>query len=879
MTSVVQLVTVPSADTPSTCLVLRTDKGHYIFGRIPEGTQRAFNSRRLSVVGVTQVFLSGSAGWDQLGGLTGYLLTIASAATAAKEALVAANADREKRGRKRIELTGHEGVSIHAGDNIGHILACNRGVIFRQPIRTHLFEHRDDPRTADPTQLQPDWQDDAVRVWKVPTTRERSGSPRKRRRSADQEQNDGDDAAAFKEEQSLSDPDVARIIVDHLLWNGNLYVGPLVMRRVGELQSTDTALVTVDGVLRKYTGPYADQGRTVPNPNDKAWVLPPPGSKGRKMGEETMRLEDIPLPQTSYSRTSMSYIVKTHDRRGKFDRAAAEALGVDKMDFKQLIAGREVKGKDGATVTPDMVLGDPIFGRGFIVADIAGPDFIESFMRRPEWSNQELMANIPVMYWLLGPGMSSHPRIQQFMREHPDTQHVICAPDTCPNMITNPGSAELQMMLRRIDPDRFPILKYDNAVKVPAPAADTNTQFGRAGRKVQLMPRLHFDDEAVAPFPDLVSPWDSVSPDVLALAEQAKAKASDPAFLAKIEQGEKDIPNRDASIVCLGTGSSVPSKYRNVSGTLIRVPGIGNYLFDCGEGTVGQIRRLYGDAETEDILRNLRCVVISHLHADHHLGAISVFRSWYEQTLRDGSTANLAVSCIPRFRDILQDLSQVEDFGFHRLRFPTCAPSNGDKNRSTEQHHRGIMTAYMNNNNNNNKDQGQGQGDDNFGLTAIRRVDVPHCYLAMGTELELTSGLRIAYSGDCRPSPAFARAFRGAHLLIHECTFADDMSDHARQKMHSTLSEALGVARDMGARRTLLTHFSQRYVKADSLRWDEDAHGSSGDGSGDGGGGGGIGGERAVLLAFDFMTVRLGDFQRAACYLPALEKLMEKTDE
>lgn len=845
MTTSVHLATVPSADTPHTCINVRNDKSHYIFGRVPEGTQRAFNSRRTSFAGVTQVFLSGSVGWDQLGGLTGFLLTIASAASAAKEGLVAANVEREKRGRKLLNLTVHGGVGIHAGDNIAHTLASNRGIFFRQPIRTHLSEYRDDPRAADPTDLRPDWQDEMLRVWKIPATRDGSSSRRKRRRLSPNDAGENKQPTEedeFKDQHPLSDPEVARLIVDQLLFNGDLNSTVLVARKVGDLKPTGTALIEVNGVFQKYRGPFAGEGEPIPNPEDKAWVLPPPGSGKPGGGVETKDLTRIPLPKTSYSQTSMSYIAKTPDRRGKFDRAAAEALGVGKEDFKHLAMGKEVKGKDGTTVTPDMVLGEPMPGRGFIVADISGHDFIESFMKRPEWSNKELMANVSVMYWLLGTGMSNNPQVQQFIQDHRDMRHIICAPDVCPNMISNPGPAELQMMLRRIDSDRFPVPKYDNVVKVPAPAADSNVQFARVGQGVQLMPRLLFKDDSVVPFTDLVTPFNSVSEDVLALAEEAKAKATDPRFLARIEQEEKDIPNRDAEITCLGTGSSVPSKYRNVSGTLIRVPGIGNYLLDCGEGTMGQILRLYGKEETANILRNLRCVVISHLHADHHLGALSVARSWYEQALRDGNTANLAVSCISRYRNILRDFSQIEDFGFHRLRFPMCSPNGKDIEVATREHM---------------------DPDDDFGLTAIKHVHVDHCFRSMGTELELTSGLRIAYSGDCRPSTNFAEAFRGAHLLVHECTFGDDMAAHAVQKKHSTMSEALSVARQMRARRTLLTHFSQRYIKADSLRWEDDERHSEG----------------SVLMAFDYMTVKLGDFQKAACYLPALERLMAKTDE
>jgi ribonuclease Z len=97
-------------------------------------------------------------------------------------------------------------------------------------------------------------------------------------------------------------------------------------------------------------------------------------------------------------------------------------------------------------------------------------------------------------------------------------------------------------------------------------------------------------------------------------------------------------------------------------------------------------------------------------------------------------------------------------------------------------------------------------------------------------------------------------------LLVHECTFGDDKQDHAKAKKHSTMAEALGVAKEMEARRTLLTHFSQRYSKADSLRRERVEEGE----------------EHSVLLAFDLMRVKLGDFQKAACYVPAVQRLMER---
>lgn len=50
-------------------------------------------------------------------------------------------------------------------------------------------------------------------------------------------------------------------------------------------------------------------------------------------------------------------------------------------------------------------------------------------------------------------------------------------------------------------------------------------------------------------------------------------------------------------------------------------------------------------------------------------------------------------------------------------------------------------------------------------------------------------------------------------MLLHEATFDDELRADAKKKKHSTTSEAIGVGVAMGARRVLLTHFSQRYQK------------------------------------------------------------------
>ena len=97
----------------------------------------------------------------------------------------------------------------------------------------------------------------------------------------------------------------------------------------------------------------------------------------------------------------------------------------------------------------------------------------------------------------------------------------------------------------------------------------------------------------------------------------------------------------DVELAFLGTGSSAPAKYRNVSGIFLDVAvkktkdafadededtrGSRAAMFmDVGEGTLGQMVRAYGEEGAKDRLRRLRVAWISHIHADHHVGLVSV---------------------------------------------------------------------------------------------------------------------------------------------------------------------------------------------------------------------------------------------------------------
>jgi ribonuclease Z len=58
---------------------------------------------------------------------------------------------------------------------------------------------------------------------------------------------------------------------------------------------------------------------------------------------------------------------------------------------------------------------------------------------------------------------------------------------------------------------------------------------------------------------------------------------------------------------------------------------------------------------------------------------------------------------------------------------------------------------------------------------------------------------------------------RDVDLLIHEATYSEEFVSEAREYGHSTASQAARTARDAGARRLLLTHFSSRFPDPTSL--------------------------------------------------------------
>ncbi|KAI1212346.1 beta-lactamase-like protein [Annulohypoxylon truncatum] len=864
MLNFIQIVTIPTADTRGNCFLLHFDNKRYVFGNISEGTQRAFVQRSIGIQKVEDVFLTGVVNWQNAGGLLGVILTIADTLAGKVENLRANLEEKKKRGVKvhsndaesndaESNLNATPRLRIHGGKNMAQLLATARRFVFRKGLPLTAHEIRDDPRPAKQQSSEPDWQDVNIRVWYMPIQSAAAPSNNPRKRSLEEFIGDSD---VDGQHEPLSDKEGDLKLVKtilNMMFDSGWKMDALHETTLHQVKLPAKIFVRdKNGHIQVYKGPMPEDGEEVadiPVLTREPW----PGATVQS------------LPRTEPSNQSMCYIVKNHDRRGKFNVKAAEEYGVPKINFKNLTRGEKVEGKDGMVVTPEMVLGETVPGSGFAIINLPDSSYIDPLVYRTEWSDDNIMKGVYVIFWQLGRGVGNEPRLQEFMQKMSKVKHIVSSVDACPNRISLESVAAQAFKLRCIDPDRFHLPTYNNRLSISnTPIADISYtpsvyEGGKVGKMVQFSPYYLHQDDKVVPFPDIekmVRESQGLNNQVLEMAVQARAKVSDPEFLAKIEKVESDIPNRDAEVITLGTGSALPSKYRNVSATLVCVPGYGNYLFDCGENTLGQLSRVFGDGLPE-ILRDLKCIWISHLHADHHLGTASVIRAWHEETSKSNPSAKLFIASHHNMIEWLREYADIENYGFDRL---VATPVIHIKNNSMGQ----ICQPRV-------------FSEDETAMFGLERIDscfVQHCFGALATVFTFPSGFKIAYSGDCRPSEDFVEIGKGATLLIHESTFEDELLGDAIAKKHSTMSEAIDVGRRMGARRILLTHFSQRYQKIPTMEENFEIRPDAKDD------------EKAqldevILVAFDYMRVKLGDFRKAQAFLPALQKLFEEveTDE
>ena len=386
----------------------------------------------------------------------------------------------------------------------------------------------------------------------------------------------------------------------------------------------------------------------------------------------------------------------------------------------------------------------------------------------------------------------------------------------------------------------------------------------------------------------------------------------------------------------LGTGSAVPSKYRNVSGLVagcepihpVQSPPLHPLLrtvrivCDFGEGSTGQWAQFLGPASDyagarggpaallsplELSLLTTRAVFISHNHADHVLGifglvdnyakacrrARRVVAAWRSRSLKNATAEAAEVTaeaeaalilslaakpmliiCPRNFRDFLTKTVPLLCGKEREEKTADALPSTSSINSTSAEAESSLEAAvaesagwspscvsaaaagvrHLLNGNIFTIDlepltvtdadaAAQLPPQQSLALNgATRTVAAPRLFFeafvrqhygpaAAATVIPVDHPAQAhalffrtapqwswCYSGDTRPWPllnavAMAPTYAPLRVLVHECTFDDDLAAEAVFKKHSTLSEALGAGVACGAEHVLLNHFSQRYPK------------------------------------------------------------------
>lgn len=320
--------------------------------------------------------------------------------------------------------------------------------------------------------------------------------------------------------------------------------------------------------------------------------------------------------------------------------------------------------------------------------------------------------------------------------------------------------------------------------------------------------------------PDLMDPTPiSISlteKDIFAKMNESKAAAEAVNVYKKfLEEQESKSSKLTPRLNFLGTSSAVASKYRNVSSYLLELNDRSCIIVDCGEGTYGQMRVLFGDERCADMLINLKAVFITHAHQDHMNGLYTIIIRRYEAFRRKGIPYKaLTLACnanvmkpLKTYSKCFMDLTAY--FRFVNTSPPRLVPSprrTGERDpRDRTSTSWEVFFPY------------ELYDEAEWGLQKARAVQVHHTRMAVGYVFTLSDGRKVVFSGDTKPCDLLVEHGSDAFLLVHEATFADEFERDAANKKHSTMRQAVDIGQRMRAKHIILTHFSARYAKAPPL--------------------------------------------------------------
>ena len=283
----------------------------------------------------------------------------------------------------------------------------------------------------------------------------------------------------------------------------------------------------------------------------------------------------------------------------------------------------------------------------------------------------------------------------------------------------------------------------------------------------------------------------------------------------------------DFDVTILGCSSAMPTKKHFASSQIVRKKG-SLYMVDCAEGTQIQFFRM--DFHPS----RLNHIFISHTHGDHCLGLIGLL-----STLSlSHRTADINIYAPEEFESML--FSQIEYFiphvsfkvVFHALDSDEGKTIMDDGNiyvNAFPLEHRvpcyGFLFCEKEKGNKINKNSIERY---NIPIEAMAGIKAGKDFVCSDGKVIPNSELTIpalpprkyAYCSDTKPALRLTETLQGVNLLYHDSTYIDADSELATDTGHSTACQAASFAKQCGAKKLILGHFSSRY-KDESIILDE----------------------------------------------------------
>ncbi|SBS96810.1 tRNA 3'-trailer sequence RNase, putative [Plasmodium ovale curtisi] len=272
-------------------------------------------------------------------------------------------------------------------------------------------------------------------------------------------------------------------------------------------------------------------------------------------------------------------------------------------------------------------------------------------------------------------------------------------------------------------------------------------------------------------------------------------------FNKKVMQNFSEFP----SFYFLGTGCSMPSTYRNVSGIILNIQKNYSVVLDFGEGSLYQ---LYWMSKSwfhfSEAIKSIKIIFISHAHADHHAGLYYLLYMRKILFPHLDHPLILIPLTLKKWMDLFQELFLDKPINvlYNEENLEIKERINKEDNICLHLFKVQEKELYPL----------LHQTKEKRSATPFT-LQVNHIKESYGIKIENKHVGSVVYSADTRPCDNVRKFSKECDVLIHEATFDDELLCEAIQKRHSTIHEALKISLEVKCKTLILTHFSQRYPK------------------------------------------------------------------